>query len=172
MQPLLRYRGKSVTEEDASFIRSLIDSQPQANRRRLSLALCEAWNWRQANGQLCDAICRGLLLALHRSGIIELPAPRKAGVIYTVHRRRPQPVLVDQSPLVATVKDLQPVSGTHSMPNVLVVNPATPYKTVQDVVAAAKARPGALAYASAFLRYGNEAWIFDRAGRLVDVRKD
>ena len=48
-----------------------------------------------------------------------------------------------------TVKDLQPVSGTHSMANVLVVNPATPYKTVQDVVAAAKARPGELAYASA-----------------------
>jgi hypothetical protein len=106
MQSLLRYRGRTVTAEDASFIRSLIDAQPKASRRRLSLALCEAWNWRQPNGQLCDAICRGLLLALHRSGIIELPAPRRAGVIYTVHRRRPQPVLIDQSPLVATVKSL------------------------------------------------------------------
>jgi tripartite-type tricarboxylate transporter receptor subunit TctC len=47
------------------------------------------------------------------------------------------------------LKDLQPVSGTHSMANVLVVNTATPYKSVQDVVAAAKAKPGALAYASA-----------------------
>lgn len=47
------------------------------------------------------------------------------------------------------VRDLQPVSGTHSMANVLVVNPATPYRTVQDVVAAAKAKPGTLAYASA-----------------------
>jgi tripartite-type tricarboxylate transporter receptor subunit TctC len=47
------------------------------------------------------------------------------------------------------VRDLQPVSGTHSMANVLVVNPATPYKSVQDLVAAAKARPGTLAYASA-----------------------
>jgi tripartite-type tricarboxylate transporter receptor subunit TctC len=35
------------------------------------------------------------------------------------------------------------------MANVLVVNPATPYKSVQDLVAAAKARPGTLAYASA-----------------------
>jgi hypothetical protein len=26
-----------------------------------------------------------------------------------VHRRRPQPVLIDQSPLLATVKDLQPL---------------------------------------------------------------
>ena len=47
------------------------------------------------------------------------------------------------------LKDLQPVSLTHQMANVLVVNPATPYKTVADVVTAAKARPGLLAYASA-----------------------
>ena len=47
------------------------------------------------------------------------------------------------------IKDLQPVSLTHQMANVLVVNPATPYKTVTDVIAAAKAKPGVLAYASA-----------------------
>ena len=47
------------------------------------------------------------------------------------------------------IKDLQPVSLTHQMANVLVVNPATPYKTVADVIKAAKAKPGLLAYASA-----------------------
>ncbi len=47
------------------------------------------------------------------------------------------------------LKDLQPVSGTHAMANVLVVNNATPYMHVQDVIAAAKASPGKLAYASA-----------------------
>ena len=47
------------------------------------------------------------------------------------------------------MKDLQPVSGTHEMANVLVVNIATPYKSVADVVAAAKAKPGVIAYASA-----------------------
>jgi hypothetical protein len=109
VHPLIRYRGRSVTADDVAFIRSLIAAHPKASRRRLSLALCEAWNWRQFNGQLCDAICRGLLLVLHRSGAIQLPAPRMTGVIYTVHRHRPQPVLVDQSPLVTTVKDLQPV---------------------------------------------------------------
>jgi tripartite-type tricarboxylate transporter receptor subunit TctC len=45
--------------------------------------------------------------------------------------------------------DLQPVSGTHAMANVLVVNTASPYKTVQELVTAAKGQPGALAYASA-----------------------
>ena len=39
------------------------------------------------------------------------------------------------------MKDLQPISGTHEMANVLVVNVATPYKSVADVVVAAKAKP-------------------------------
>ncbi|MBC7709785.1 MAG: tripartite tricarboxylate transporter substrate binding protein [Rhizobacter sp.] len=47
------------------------------------------------------------------------------------------------------LKDLQPVSLTHQMANVLVVNPATPYLTVADVISAAKTAPGMLAYASA-----------------------
>ena len=47
------------------------------------------------------------------------------------------------------VKELQPVSATHSMVNVLVVSATSPFRTVADVVAAARAKPGTLAYASA-----------------------
>ena len=47
------------------------------------------------------------------------------------------------------LKDLQPITGTHEMANVLVVNTATPYRSVSDLIAAAKEKPGALAYASA-----------------------
>ncbi|MEI2415333.1 tripartite tricarboxylate transporter substrate binding protein [Orrella sp. JC864] len=47
------------------------------------------------------------------------------------------------------LQDLQPVSLTHQMPNVLVVGPRTPYRSVADVVAAAKADPGGLVYGSA-----------------------
>jgi tripartite-type tricarboxylate transporter receptor subunit TctC len=46
------------------------------------------------------------------------------------------------------VKHFQPITMIGSMPNVLVVRADSPYKTVQDVVAAAKARPGAINYAS------------------------
>ncbi len=46
-------------------------------------------------------------------------------------------------------RDLAPVSTTHAMSNVLVVPAASPYKTLADLVAAAKAKPGTLAYASA-----------------------
>jgi hypothetical protein len=112
VQPIIRYRGKNITEQEISFIRSLIAANPKATRRRLSLALCEAWSWRQPNGQLCDAICRGLLLVLHRRGDIQLPAAREHGSIHTVHRSRPAPVLVDQSPLIAALKDLLPLTIT------------------------------------------------------------
>ncbi len=48
-----------------------------------------------------------------------------------------------------TLKDLTGVTPLVSMPNVLVVNPAKGWKTVADLVAAAKAKPGAMNFASA-----------------------
>src|SRR5262249_7763764 len=47
------------------------------------------------------------------------------------------------------IRDFAPVAICGSQPNVLVAAPATGIKTVADLVAAAKARPGALTYASA-----------------------
>lgn len=46
------------------------------------------------------------------------------------------------------VKHFQPITMIGSMPNVLVVRADSPYKSVQDVIAAAKARPGSISYAS------------------------
>jgi len=74
--PEFRYRGRTVTAEEITFIRRLIADHPTASRRRLSEKLCEAWQWKQANGALRDMVCRGLLLMLHRAGQIELPAIR------------------------------------------------------------------------------------------------
>lgn len=46
------------------------------------------------------------------------------------------------------VKDLAPVVGVAAQPFILVVNPSSPYKTVQDLIAAAKARPEKVSYGS------------------------
>ena len=51
----------------------LIAANSGASRRTLSKKLCEAWEWKQANGALRDMVCRGLLLMLERAGQIELP---------------------------------------------------------------------------------------------------
>lgn len=48
-----------------------------------------------------------------------------------------------------TLKDLMGITPLAALPNVLVANPAKGWKTQADLVAAAKARPGTLNYASA-----------------------
>ncbi len=48
-----------------------------------------------------------------------------------------------------TLKDLTGITTLAAIPNVLVVNPAKGWKTQADLIAAAKAKPGALNYASA-----------------------
>src|SRR5690606_2181109 len=47
------------------------------------------------------------------------------------------------------IKDLQPITLTHQMPNVLIVGSKTPYKTVADVIQAAKEKPGEIPFGSA-----------------------
>jgi tripartite-type tricarboxylate transporter receptor subunit TctC len=46
------------------------------------------------------------------------------------------------------IKSFQPITMIGSMPNILVVRADSPYKTVQDVIAAAKSKPGTINYAS------------------------
>lgn len=46
-------------------------------------------------------------------------------------------------------RDFAPITQLSSFPNLLVVHPAVPAKTVQELVALAKAKPGALNYGSA-----------------------
>ena len=47
------------------------------------------------------------------------------------------------------VTSFQPITLIGTNPNILVVNASSPYKSVQDITAALKAKPGSLSYASA-----------------------
>jgi len=107
--PEWRYRGRVVRAEDIVFIRQFIAHNPGASRRRLSAKLCEAWEWKQASGALCDMICRGLLLMLHRAGEIELPPVRQVSRNPFVDRGRPAPVLLDTTPILGLLSGLQPI---------------------------------------------------------------
>jgi len=104
-----RYRGRVVTAEDVAFIRRFIAQNPGASRRRLSAKLCEAWQWKQANGALRDMVCRGLLLMLHRAGEIELPPVRQVSLNPFVERERPAPVLLDTTVIAGALSALQPI---------------------------------------------------------------
>ena len=84
-----RYRGREITAEEIAFIRELIAGPSGRSRRKLSGQLCEAWEWKQANGALRDMVCRGLLLMLHRAGEIELPPVRYTPRNPLARRERP-----------------------------------------------------------------------------------
>jgi len=55
---------------------------------------------------LRDAVCRGLLLALHRGGHIALPAPRWAGTGAVSRAPRPLPVALDTTALRCALGEL------------------------------------------------------------------
>jgi hypothetical protein len=104
-----RYRGREIQQQDILYIRALIERYPQDSRRKLSTRLCEAWQWRQANGTLRDMVCRSLLLMLERAGQITLPP-----VSYVRHnplatRVRPEMAPIDTTPIEARLRHLQPL---------------------------------------------------------------
>jgi hypothetical protein len=105
----LSYRGRAVTASDVAFIRELIAAHPEASRHRLSQLLCEQWRWVQPNGQLRDMVCRGLMLALHRSGLIELPRVRLVPPNPLAVRARPAPVEIDTALVRSSVSELRPL---------------------------------------------------------------
>lgn len=109
MEAILRYRGRVVTASDVSFVRELIAKHPATSRRGLSQKLCEAWDWYQPNGSPRDMVCRGLMLALHRSGHIELPPPRRKSPNPFIERARPRPVSVDQAAVRGSLSELLPM---------------------------------------------------------------
>lgn len=104
-----KYRGRAVTPADIAFIRQLIVEHHSASRRRLSEKLCEAWQWKQANGALRAMVCRGLLLMLHRAGEIELPPIRFKTPNPFLRRESPAPMLIDMSPISGALSELRPV---------------------------------------------------------------
>jgi len=110
VETLLRYRGRAVTRADVRFIRGLVVAHPGESRRRLSQKLCEAWDWRQANGALREMVARGLMLELSRAGHIELPAVKMRPPNPLAVRVRPTALTaltaVDRTPILSSLREL------------------------------------------------------------------
>ena len=104
-----KYRGRVITAEDIAFIGQLIAQNAGSSRRALSAKLCEAWQWKQANGAPRDMVCRGLMLMLHRADQIELPPVRQAPLNPLVRRQRPASVLIDTTPIHGPLSQFQPI---------------------------------------------------------------
>jgi len=103
------YRGQHIGGAEVAFIRQLIRDRPELSRWKLSRELCEAWQWKQANGALRDMVCRGLLLALDRSGEIQLPPVRRTVRNRLAERARPEPVIPDKRPVRGPLASVTPL---------------------------------------------------------------
>lgn len=106
MSVVFAYRGRQVTASDLDQVRAVIAAHPQASRRALSQRLCEAWQWVQPNGRPRDMVCRGLMLGLHRMGLIALPPQRRRPPNPLARRAHPEPVAIDRTPVCGTLAEL------------------------------------------------------------------
>ena len=110
MNVILTYRKRVITQDDLCFIRKVIDDYQSEGRSAISRILCEAWDWRQANGFLKDGVCRGLLLHLERNQLLTLP-PRIIDNNNNAQRRKKTQATFDfrPTPLNAVLADLAPI---------------------------------------------------------------
>src|SRR5271154_553352 len=105
----LKYRARVISGEDILYIRELMARYPNESRRTLSTMLCEAWQWKQANGALRDMVCRGMLLMLDRAGQIELPPVKFVPHNPLARRARPAPVVIDTTAVAVGLDQIQPL---------------------------------------------------------------
>jgi len=93
---LWRYRNREIRAADLAAVRSLLAEHSEVGRKAFPRLVCEAWDWRQANGAWSECACRDLLLRLEERGDIVLPVRRRARP-----RRRQLPLLpIDLVPLI------------------------------------------------------------------------
>ena len=79
MATALVMQGRQLNGADIDLIRGLLDGHPDWCRSRLSVELCERWDWRNTQGRLKDMAARTLLLKLERVGHCsanDAPEPR------------------------------------------------------------------------------------------------
>jgi len=84
---ILRCCRRDVTAEDVEQLGRIIADHSDWSRQKLSVYLCQLWNWRRPDGTLSHRACRDMLLRLDKRGKIKLPPPKsKSG---RIQRSRP-----------------------------------------------------------------------------------
>jgi len=101
----LTLQGRQLSPQDLGSIRQLIGEHPDWSRWRLSKALCDAWDWRNAAGLPKDMAARSLLLKLQERGHIQLPARRQTPAS-RMRQTRVEPLQCDESPITSDLRSL------------------------------------------------------------------
>jgi hypothetical protein len=102
------FNRPEITDEKIALIKRLIEENPNMGRSKLSVVLCEIWDWRNSNGQTKSMSCRDLLLSLEKAGKIVLPklqsTPRRAGDLREIKHLKH-----DETPITCSLKELRPL---------------------------------------------------------------
>lgn len=115
MNKAMTLQGRELSPQDIDFILQLISDNPTWSRRKLSIELAQAWDWRNARGVLKDMASRTMMLKLHERGHIELP-PRRRTPSNRMTQRKIQTVLHDTAPIEVPLATLQPLKVVAVMP--------------------------------------------------------
>jgi hypothetical protein len=100
--------GRLVTRDDLETVRRIIAQSPTVSRLQISRAVCQAWGWFKPDGGLKEMRARGVLLQLHKAGLIELPPPRPTSSNHRKFSWR-TPVGEPGAPIVKSVSELLPL---------------------------------------------------------------
>jgi hypothetical protein len=98
-----------ITTIEIELIQKLISSNPTWGRSRLSIELCQIWDWRHQDGQPKAISCRDLLRRLDAKGIIVLPPRLTKSFLKPGRQSRIQFMLHDTSEISGDIRDILPV---------------------------------------------------------------
>ena len=102
-------QGRSLQHDDIALLNSLIVSNPDWGRTKLSRHIAQLWQWTNSAGQIKDIAARTMLRKLDQLGLIQLPAPQHAAPHSKNSRRIIQPVLHSTEPIEQALAELQPI---------------------------------------------------------------
>ena len=110
METSRRVQGRKVTDKDIKTIQSIIASNPNWHRTRISQELCHVWDWKNDAGKPKDIAARALLRKLDKEGLIDLPAPvRSANNTYRYQSKQEKP---NYQPIDEKLSVIQPIQIT------------------------------------------------------------
>jgi len=109
MDHCIRVLGREFVRQDLHWLQEWIAQRPGWSRRRLSVALAEHWDWRNARGQLRDMATRLVLNRLEGQGLLCLPARQNRGGRRQV-RAAAARLAPSREPLTLSLAQLQPLT--------------------------------------------------------------
>jgi hypothetical protein len=99
-----------IGNEHLDQIKIIMEENPGINISRLSVKLCELWDWRFPSGDPKDMSCRNLLRKLANQGEIALPESHRGARAHGNKLRTITNLEHDTSPIAGCLKDIMPVS--------------------------------------------------------------